>query len=460
MKKLYLILILSLFSISISAQNEFITIWKPSNESAQNILGGVPSTSTQIWFPGIGNNFNVYWEEIGFPLHNGTLSDVTSTVNFLIDFGVPQNPVASNATYKVKISNGNGNFTRIKFPHTVIVPLLDSPPIVTQNSGDTKKIIDISQWGNISWNTMAYAFYYCTFLNVSATDSPDLSNLNTTEAMFFSTGLVGNSSFSSWNTSTITNMGYMFGQTPFNQPIGNWDVSNVTDMRWMFHACELFNQPLNNWNTSNVTRMDHVFHYCTTFNQDLSNWKTSKVTHFDLLFGGANLFNQNLGDWDLSSVINGMQMLGGTNLDCNNWDKTLFGWANNPNSPSNFILGSVTTTTYSHPLAVTARNTLLNIKGWSFSGDVYDPSCESVLSTSETILKSKISIYPNPATDFIYLKNSNQSLDYSIFELSGKIVLQGSLNNNEINIKNLSKGNYILQVKTKDGIENFKFIKK
>lgn len=442
------------------AQNEFITTWKPSNDSAQNILGGVPSTSTQIWFPGIGNNFSVFWEEVGYPLHNGTLSNITSTANFLIDFGTPQNPVASNATYKVKISNGSGNFSTVKFPHTVIIFPFDTPPFVSQNSGDTKKIIDISQWGNIKWNTMAYAFYQCSFLNVSATDLPDLSNVNTTEAMFFLTGLVGNTSFSSWNTSTITNMAYMFGHTPFNQPIGNWDVSNVTDIKWMFHGCNQFNQPLNNWNTSNIIRMDHAFHFCSAFNQDLSNWKTSKVTNLDFLFGSANIFNQNLGDWDLSSVIYGQQMLSGTNLNCNNWDKTLFGWANNPNSPSNFILGNVATATYSHPLAVIARNNLINIKGWTFSGDVYDPTCESVLSTSETIIKSKISIYPNPASDFIYLKNIDQSANYIILDFSGKIVLQGSLKNKEINVKNLIKGNYILQVKAKDWIENFKFIKK
>ncbi|MCX8525404.1 BspA family leucine-rich repeat surface protein [Chryseobacterium formosus] len=274
------------------------------------------------------------------------------------------------------------------------------------------------------------------------------------------TGLVGNTSFSSWNTSTITNMAYMFGHTPFNQPIGNWDISNVTDIKWMFHGCNQFNQPLNNWNTSNIIRMDHAFHFCSAFNQDLSNWKTSKVTNLDFLFGSANIFNQNLGDWDLSSVINGLQMLSGTNLNCNNWDKTLFGWANNPNSPSNFTLGNVATATYSHPLAVTARYKLITIKGWTFSGDIYDPTCESVLSTSETILKSKISIYPNPATDFIYLKNLEQSADYIILDFSGKIVLQGSLKNKEINIKNLSRGNYILQVKAKDWIENFKFIKK
>ena len=40
---------------------------------------------------------------------------------------------------------------------------------------------------------------------------------------------------SNWDTSRVTNMGYMFeNASSFNQPLNNWDVSNVTDMGGMF----------------------------------------------------------------------------------------------------------------------------------------------------------------------------------------------------------------------------------
>ena len=40
-----------------------------------------------------------------------------------------------------------------------------------------------------------------------------------------------NQNISSWDVSSVTNMGSMFdGAEAFNQPIGDWDVSNVTDM--------------------------------------------------------------------------------------------------------------------------------------------------------------------------------------------------------------------------------------
>jgi len=44
--------------------------------------------------------------------------------------------------------------------------------------------------------------------------------------------------------------------------------------------------------------------------------------------------------------------------------------------------------------------------------------------------------------------------------MSGRIVAQGKLDDNEIDIKNLQEGNYILQIKSKESIKNFKFVKK
>ena len=65
---------------------------------------------------------------------------------------------------------------------------------------------------------------------------------------------------STWNTSLITDMSYLFQDTRFNDNINNWDVSNVTNMRGMFYKSKSFNQPLNNWNVSNVNNMQSMFY--------------------------------------------------------------------------------------------------------------------------------------------------------------------------------------------------------
>lgn len=115
LRKLLPFILIIIFQL-IKAQNEFITVWKPSN-TASLTTASIPyqSNSNQIWFPGRGNNLNVYWEEIGFPSHNGTMNSVSSTINFLIDFGTPLNPTPNNATYKIWVTNRNENFKSIKF---------------------------------------------------------------------------------------------------------------------------------------------------------------------------------------------------------------------------------------------------------------------------------------------------------------------------------------------------------
>ncbi|WP_449401292.1 hypothetical protein [Chryseobacterium wanjuense] len=119
-----------LFLIHFSkAQNEFITIWQPGLPATTPLIViDAPSqaTSNQIWFPGIGENYTITWEEVGYPTHNGTMTDVTSTAQVLIDFGNPINPDPATATYRVKASNGNGVFRQIRFGVPTIITLPDN----------------------------------------------------------------------------------------------------------------------------------------------------------------------------------------------------------------------------------------------------------------------------------------------------------------------------------------------
>lgn len=83
------------------------------------------------------------------------------------------------------------------------------------------------------------------------------------------------------------------------------------------------------------------------------------------------------------------------------------------------------------------------------------------LSTTET-QKSITQIYPNPAKDFISIKNEKtENLSYQIFDISGKLILSGKSKSNEkIDIQNLEKGNYFLQIQSENGQnENLKLIK-
>lgn len=599
MSRKFLVFILIIIVHFSKAQNEFITIWQPDIVSTYtvNVVAPFQANDQQIWFPGIGQNYTIEWEEVGYPANNGILTNVTSTNQVLIDFGPKREGSGPGTTYRVKVSNGNGVFQQIK---SATYQLGGSQELYTptlQIQGSVDKLLAIEQWGSINWTSMSGAFANCQRVQLTATDSPDLSNVTDASLMFFgdyafanttsmqnwNTATIQNFSYmfslinapypyttgqppftgigvSNWNTSSATNMRYMFaGQSAFNQNLDSWDVSGVTHMDWMFALCfafnqplnswdtsslqimndmfkmaYTFNQPLNNWNTANVTKMDrafasasvfnqnlnswnvsntitmsNLFNFASQFNQPLDNWDVSNVTHMAGMFSSAAKFNQPLNIWDVSNVTNMSNMFSGavlfnqplnswnvsnvtsinqmfydaasfnqplgnwniasvnpvigaknmlqnSGLNCLNYSSTIAGWADNPNTSLNVDFGSASPLQYSSNV-VNKRDILVNNKNWIISGDTQG-SC--ILSTNDLQSGNEIFIYPNPTSDFVYIENLKNKYTYQILDASGRIVKQNEPKSNIIDIQNLSKGNYILQIRTKDNLSTFKLIKK
>lgn len=80
----------------------------------------------------------------------------------------------------------------------------------------------------------------------------------------------------------------------------------------------------------------------------------------------------------------------------------------------------------------------------------------NTLSTDDIEKNSNLSVYPNPSSDFILIKNAQKNSEIIIYDLSGKIVYQSLLINDKINIQNLEKGNYIIKLNN----QTVKFVKK
>jgi surface protein len=468
------------------------------------------------------------------------MQNVTSTLQILVDFGTPLNPTPSAATYRLKVSNGNGTFKHLKFgiPNSVV---LSGVVLSWTLFGSSEKLIDIEQWGHIHWDSMNAAFVECKNMQMSATDIPDLSGVTDTSYMFHNAmKFFGNSSMAfwdtstirnfrsmfaygannftvppdffnppigSWNTSSAENLSFMFNSRKsfnqnlnswnvsnvkdfsfmfascdsFNQPVDQWDVSNAKDISYMFHYIPDFNQSLSTWNTSNVVNMEHIFHgdaafnqpletwdvsnvtnmdtsfsSASSFNQPLSTWDTRKVTNMMSLFSNATSFNQSLETWNLRSLTSPLWMITQAGLDCNNYSQTLKGWAQNQETPNNLMLGPLSPYVYSPDVSVW-RDALVS-KGWTFIGDNIG-ECR-MLGVSDRSPASAPTIFPNPAENFIYIKNISDKKSYVILDASGRIAAKDVLTKDTINIGALTPGNYFLQIITKDKIHTLKFIKK
>ena len=280
------------------------------------------SNANQFQFTGAEGDYDVVAKQSG---------TTVATFNNLSNEETITLPSNGNYILEVTPKETNG-FNKIRF----------------NNGGDKLKITDIKQWGNIVWSSFNSAFFGCGNMLVTATNTPNLSNVTTMVNMFrntssanpntsnwdvsnvenmtfmFGSASVANPDVSNWDVSNVTNMSFMFYDTnSFNQPLNNWDVSNVTDMNTMFYATTLFNQPLDNWDVSSVSNMDAMFSETSSFNQPLNNWDVSSVTSMGAMFFEASSFNQPLNNWDVSSVTSMGAMFSETssfNQPLNNWD--------------------------------------------------------------------------------------------------------------------------------------------
>lgn len=85
---------------------------------------------------------------------------------------------------------------------------------------------------------------------------------------------------------------------------------------------------------------------------------------------------------------------------------------------------------------------------------------DSELGTNEIMAHNPISIYPNPSngTFFINSKNALVGKEFKIYDLTGKLISSGFINQKqELNLNHLNQGIYVLKL---DGKFGFKIIKK
>ena len=209
---------------------------------------------------------------------------------------------------------------------------------------------ELKQWGNVTWNTNLWGMFYgCTNLTITATDVPNLSKVMSMNEMFKGCTSI----------TTIPN-------------INKWDVSNVTDMQGMFQGATSFNGDISKWDVSNVTDMNFMFYEATAFNQDISSWDVSKVTSMYSMFSDATAFNQNLGKWTIKEKADLREIFTNSGMSCENYSKTLKGWAENPQTGTEVKLSSDCKYGIG---AQQYRDKLKNDKKWNIYDNGSDASC-------------------------------------------------------------------------------------
>lgn len=109
-----------------------------------------------------------------------------------------------------------------------------------------------------------------------------------------------------------------------------------------------------------------------------------------------------------------------------------------------------------------------NFGGYYYFDDVCvsldSNTCYSSISIEELGFSNSFLIFPNPANETIYIKNSlhNSKFRFRIFNVTGDIILQGEDidgKQSELNIEYLTKGIYIIEVMNFQKTIRYKFLK-
>lgn len=105
------------------------------------------------------------------------------------------------------------------------------------------------------------------------------------------------------------------------------------------------------------------------------------------------------------------------------------------------------------------ENIFWSVKSIDASKIYSDASEESELSNSEVSFATGIQIYPNPAKDFVYIKNNQKIDSIEVYSLSGQ-KLNIDTNDDKINVSQLPSGVYILNIQTGNAVVSKKLIVK
>ncbi|MEZ5018035.1 MAG: kelch repeat-containing protein [Flavipsychrobacter sp.] len=98
----------------------------------------------------------------------------------------------------------------------------------------------------------------------------------------------------------------------------------------------------------------------------------------------------------------------------------------------------------------------IDVTTQTFYRDFFEFNTQGVLSVNSINNNEQVVVYPNPATDKVFIKNAKQGGKYAIYNMFGQQVVTGILSNSlSINTNSLSAGQYIIKYTDKASVKQY-----
>lgn len=191
----------------------------------------------------------------------------------------------------------------------------DFPAVCFNGSADAGKVTELKQWGSIDWTTMRTAFKGCSNMQVTATDIPNLTGVSDLAGMFLRCSAITSLDVTGWDVSNVTNMTQTFRDCQKMTTLTGtetWDVGSVESFRGMF----FFNRhlrglDLTGWDTSSATDMAYMFYRCFSLRTlaGYENFDVSDVTSLRLMFEQCRLPVLDLTRWNTTDALTDLRQM-------------------------------------------------------------------------------------------------------------------------------------------------------
>jgi hypothetical protein len=145
-----------------------------------------------------------------------------------------------------------------------------------------------------------------------------------------------------------------------------------------------------------------------------------------------------------------INMFNGSSISTDNYDNILIDWSSQA-LQSNVAFGAVGLT---YCWGEAARQSLIDTYGWIITDNGLDCSTAGVEDQNQL----DISIFPNPTSDIVYIEGNYSQLKVVVYDILGKQVMNKPITNN-IDVSQLEKGIYILQLSDGDRLTTQRIIK-